>query len=103
MLHEIDHVVEDSEDPRDDVPGNCEAHLNRMRRELGLPVRNSYFFSFLPIRNDGNLISRFVRMGFDHDNGPASKKKRYWLVWDAAIVGGLASDAESARASRDIF
>jgi len=98
VLHEMDHVVENSEDPADDVAGDCEGHINRMRRELGLPVRNSYFFSFLPIRNDGNLISRFVRLEFEHDNG-----KRYWLIWDAAVVGGLTSDAESARASLDIF
>ena len=103
VLHEIDHVVEDSEDPENDVPGDCEAHINRMRRELGLPVRNSYFFSFLPVNSGSNQISRFVRLGFDDESNPASKKKRYWLVWDAALVGGLVSDAESARAFRDIF
>src|SRR5687767_6557847 len=26
VLHEIDHVVENSEDPQDNVPGDCEAH-----------------------------------------------------------------------------
>lgn len=103
VLHELDHVVENSEDPKDDVPGDCEGHINRMRRELGLPIRNSYFFSFLPVRNDANLISRFVRLGFEDDNGHASKRKRYWLIWDAAVVGGLTSDAESVRASFDIF
>jgi hypothetical protein len=103
VLHEIDHVVEDSEDPQDNVPGDCEAHINRMRRELGLPVRNSYFFSYLPVKNQGNVISRFVRLGFVDETAPASKKKRYWLLWDAALVGGVVSDAESARASFDIF
>jgi hypothetical protein len=103
VLHEIDHVVADSEDPQSDVPGDCESHINRMRRELGLPIRNSYFFSFLPIKNDGNLVSRFVRLGFEQDGGPSSKPRRYWLIWDAAVVGGLTSDAESARASFDIF
>jgi hypothetical protein len=103
VLHEIDHVVEDSEDPKDDVPGDCETHINRMRRELGLPVRNSYFYSFLPVKNAGNVISRFVRLGFDQENGPTSKKKRYWLLWDAALVGGISLDSESARASFDIF
>lgn len=102
VLHEIDHVVQDSEDPTNDVPGDCESHINRMRRELGLPVRNSYFYSFLPVKNTGTVISRFVRLGFDQD-GPASRKKRYWLVWDAALVGGVGSDSESARASLDIF
>jgi hypothetical protein len=103
VLHEMDHVVEESEDPRQDIPGDCEGRINRMRRELGLPVRNSYFFTLLPVRNDSNLISRFVRLGFDQENGPTSKRKRYWLVWDAALVGGLTSEAESARASFDIF
>lgn len=90
VLHEIDHVISDSADPlTQDVAGACEGHINKMRRELGLPVRNNYFFDYVPVRNDSNLISRFVRLGFDRESGPAAKKKRYWLVWDAAVVGGL--------------
>ncbi|HKR14081.1 MAG TPA: hypothetical protein VJT15_18605 [Pyrinomonadaceae bacterium] len=93
VLHEIDHVVEDSQDPTTDTSlGECEAHINEMRRELGLPTRNSYFFSFLPIKNDPNFMSRFVRLGFDHTNSASAKTKRYWLIWDAAIVGGLNPD-----------
>ena len=102
VLHEIDHVVEDSYDPQEDIAGDCEGHINRMRRELGLPVRNSYFFSFLPLRNDGNLVTRFVRLGFDQAGASSSKRKRYWLIWDAAVVGGLASDERVARVSCDI-
>jgi hypothetical protein len=101
VLHEIDHVVEDSEDPQEDVAGDCESHINRMRRELGLPVRNSYFFSFLPLKNDGYLVSRFVRLGFE-EAAPSAKRKRYWLIWDAAVVGGLTSDERVARVSCDI-
>ena len=98
VLHEIDHVVADSADPQENIVGDCENHINRMRRELGLPIRNSYFFTLLPIRNDSNLISRFVRLGFEQDTGPTSKRRRYWLVWDAAVVGGLpdASDITGA-------
>ena len=104
VLHEIDHVVENSEDPLEDsTAGDCEGHINRMRRELGLPVRNSYFYSFLPIKSDANLISRLVRLGFDQDDGRSAKTRRYWLIWDAAVVGGLSSERESARASFDIF
>lgn len=94
VLHEVDHVVQDSEDPKDDVPGDCEGHINRMRRELGLPVRNSYFFKFLPIKNDASLISRFVRLGFEQEERGSSKTKRYWLIWDAAVVGGLTDFSE---------
>lgn len=90
VLHEIDHAVVDSRDPThdDDVAGDCEDHINEMRRELGLPVRNSYFYTLLPVKNDSNFISRFVRLSFE-ENGPASKRRRYWLIWDAAVVGGL--------------
>ena len=95
VLHEVDHVVEGSEDPLDDVAGDCEGRINRMRRELGLPIRNSYFYSFLPIRNDANLISRFVRLGFEEEGGPTAKRRRYWLVWDAALVGGLPEASET--------
>ena len=96
VLHEIDHVVEDSRDPDHDTSlGDCESHINQMRRELGLPTRNSYFFSFLPVKNDANLVSRFVRLGFDHVNNSSTKRKRYWLIWDAAIVGGLNPDCLS--------
>lgn len=102
VLHEVDHVVEDSEDPLENVTGDCESHINQMRRELGLPTRNSYFYSFLPIKNDGILVSRFVRLGFDSDTANPSKRKRYWLIWDAAVVGGLPSDSGSV-ASVDIF
>ncbi|HEX2269353.1 MAG TPA: hypothetical protein VHH35_07460 [Pyrinomonadaceae bacterium] len=97
VLHEIDHVVQDSQDPKEDTSaGDCESHINKMRRELGLAVRNSYFFSYLPVKNDANLVSRFVRLGFDQVNTASAKRKRYWLIWDAAIVGGLDSDCAEA-------
>lgn len=90
VLHEIDHVVANSNDPeQDNDAGDCEDHINKMRRELGLPVRTNYFFTFLPVKNDSNLVSRLVRLGFDEETGPSSKRRRYWLVWDAAVVGGL--------------
>lgn len=90
VLHEIDHVISNSADPVvENTAGDCEGYINEMRRELGLPVRNNYFFDYLPVKNDSNLISRFVRLGFDYEGGPAAKKRRYWLIWDAAIVGGL--------------
>ena len=97
VLHEIDHVVSDSVDPRQGtLAGDCEGHINKMRRELGLPVRSSYFFSFLPVGTDGVFISRFVRLGFDHTNSGTAKTKRYWLIWDAAVVGGLETQTIAA-------
>ena len=97
-LHEIDHVVEDSQDPEHGMSaGDCETHINKMRRELGLPIRNGYFFTVLPTRNDPNFKSRLVRLGFDHVNSTAAKTKRYWLIWDAAVVGGVSEDCATAK------
>ena len=87
LLHEIDHVVKDSEDARDgNAAGECEEHINRMRREVGLPIRVDYFFSRAYLKADSNFNARYVRLSFER------QAKRYWLVWDATTVGGLLGD-----------
>lgn len=92
VLHELDHVVEDSLDPLSTTsPGECEAHVNQMRIELGLPVRIDYFFSSLPIKQDPQIITRFVRLRFEQA-ASTNKVKRYWIVWDATLVGGIGAD-----------
>ena len=98
VLHEIDHVVEDSVDPMfAGETGECESHINKMRQELGLPVRTDYYFSVLPVRSDSSfLISKFVRIGFDYHDRASGKTKRYWLLWDAVVVGGLESGVQTA-------
>lgn len=97
LLHEIDHVVEDSADAEYvDETGECESHINKMRQELGLPVRTDYYFSFLPVRSDSSLISKFVRLGFDYQDRTSGKTKRYWLLWDAVVVGGLPPGVQTA-------
>ena len=91
LLHEIDHVVRDSEDARDaKVVGDCEDHINRMRLEVGLPVRVDYFFSRAYVKADSNFNARYVRLSFER------QAKRYWLVWDATTVGGLLDDSQRA-------
>ena len=91
LLHEIDHVVRDSEDARDAKSvGECEDHINRMRLEVGLPVRVDYFFSRTYLKADSNFNARYVRLSFERE------AKRYWLVWDATTVGGLIGDSQRA-------
>ena len=92
VLHELDHIIADSHDPHSSLTsGECESHINNMRKEMDLPIRMDYFFSSLPVNPDPRLVSRFVRLRFEQRE--ASKKvKRYWIIWDAAIVGGLPSD-----------
>jgi hypothetical protein len=91
VLHEIDHVVRDSEDASDaKMTGECEDHINQMRLEVGLPVRVDYFFTPAYLKADANFNSRYVRLSFARD------AKRYWLVWDATTVGGLIAAGERA-------
>ena len=96
LLHELDHVVNDSVDavhPSDE--GVCESHINQMRRECGLPQRTDYFFSYLPLA-DAGFNTKLVRLAFEQADDSTSNKRRYWLVWDAKLVGGLVQDAKIA-------
>jgi len=97
LLHEIDHVVRDSEDAQDQTAiGECEDHINRMRLELGLPVRVDYFFSRAYLKADANFSARYVRLSFERRDELSLQTKRYWLVWDAMTVGGLLGDGQRA-------
>ena len=97
LLHELDHVVSDTADSEsEDDLGECEVHINAMRAEVGLPVRARYFFKPSPLKPDPNFRSRFVRLPFEQRDTASNKTKRYWLTWDAAVVGGLSNDKQSA-------
>ena len=90
VLHELDHIVNDSPDAT--LPGEtgeCEAHINQMRRECNLPQRADYFYTLSPLTENTVFMTRLVRLAFELDESPTNKKKRYWLVWDARVVGGL--------------
>jgi hypothetical protein len=45
LLHELGHGVLRLHDPagKEDPLGECERHINKIRRELGLPERESYY------------------------------------------------------------
>src|SRR5690349_978783 len=93
LLHELDHVVSDTADTEsEDDLGECEVHINAMRKEVGLPVRASYFFKASPLKTDPNFRSRFVRLPFEQRDTASNKTKRYWLTWDALVVGGVTKD-----------
>ena len=97
LLHEIDHVVNDSEDTNDEKAiGECEDHINQMRLEVGLPVRAGYFFSRAYLKADANFNARYVRLSFERRDETSLQTKRYWLVWDAVSVGGLIGDSQRA-------
>jgi hypothetical protein len=58
-----------------------------MRRECGLAERAEYFCTPLPGTWHGEFKTRFVRLAFEWRAEVSIK--RYWLVWDASLVGGL--------------
>ena len=88
FLHEVQHVVNDSEDARNlSEVGECEDEINKMRSELDLPVRTTYFYSAIPAKVNPEFNTRLVRLGFEKRDG--LRTRRYWLIWDAATVGGL--------------
>jgi hypothetical protein len=87
LMHELDHVVNDSHDSASlGKSGECEDHINQMRRECNLPVRADYFFTLFPVSGNTDFQTRLVRLPFEQSE-PGSKKKRYWLLWDASAVG----------------
>jgi hypothetical protein len=98
VLHEIAHVVHDSADAEEgaDEPGACETLINRMRRECGLAERAEYFFDFFPGQQRTAFTTRFVRLAFDLQAPQKKKKKRYWLMWDASLVGGIEASKQIA-------
>ncbi len=98
LLHELDHVVADSSDASAlGETGECEAHINQMRRECGLPERADYFSTLLPLNRDGSFMTKLVRIAFDRQEAQANKKKRYWVIWDASVVGGLGQNEIALR------
>jgi hypothetical protein len=90
LLHELDHVVNDDADATSlGETGECEARINEMRRECNLPQRADYFSTLLPLAAESAFMTRFVRLAFEQQQPPANKKKRYWVIWDANVIGGL--------------
>jgi len=90
VLHEIDHAVNDSLDAiAAGQAGECEEHVNQMRRECHLPVRREYYYTFFSQSAESDFKTKFVKLAFEQNETSAARHLRYWLVWDAQLVGGL--------------
>ena len=97
VLHELDHVVSDSTDSDEQgLLGECETHINAMRREIGLPVRADYFYIESTLKADPNFNSKLVRLSFEQYDSNKLRTRRYWIVWDARVVGGLITTNQTA-------
>lgn len=97
FLHEVDHVVADSRDAEEQgLIGDCESHINVMRSEIGLPLRVEYFFTESHLKTNPNFGNKLVRLAFEHYDANNSRTRRYWLMWDSNVVGGLSTNAQTA-------
>lgn len=97
LLHELEHVANDSHDAAAfGETGECEQVINQMRVECNLPQRVDYFYTFSPLTQKSTFPTRLVRLAFEEAR-PGAKKRRYWIVWDANLVGGLERSKELAE------
>jgi hypothetical protein len=97
LLHELDHVANDSDDAAVfGETGECEARINEMRLECNLPQRTDYFYTALPLTQNTAFSTKLMRLAFEQAEVGSTKKRRYWIVWDANLVGGLDRQNEVA-------
>jgi hypothetical protein len=97
LLHELDHIVNNTADAvSHGETGECEDHINQMRLECNLPLRTDYFYTLLPLSAGSTFMTRFVRLGFEQEEPQTKKKKRYWVIWDTNVVGGLEANQLAA-------
>src|SRR5262249_33704248 len=98
FLHELDHVVNDLSDSASPTEtGDCESHINLMRRELDLPIRADYYYALFPDSERSEFRTRLARLAFDQTDATTKKRHRYWVMWDASVVGGVNSQIAAAR------
>jgi len=98
FLHELDHVINDLSDSTSPAAtGECEAHLNVMRHELDLPIRADYFYELFPNSERSEFRTRFVRLAFEQKDAVTKKRRRYWVMWDATVVGGVNPQIATGR------
>jgi hypothetical protein len=94
VLHELAHAVWQLKDARarDEEPGECEDYINEIRRELGMPERQSYFARLrtnstgYPGGNHQLAELTFARRRLSHGK---LKQAYAYLQWDAQTVGEL--------------
>ncbi len=89
LLHELTHGVLKLQDPRGEMDrlGECDAHVNQMRRELQLPERLYYHPR---VRVVENLDGRFVFASLEFAGSNAHATEKYRLTWRADQVSPLA-------------
>jgi len=101
LLHELEHAANDLQDSTSlNEQGECEEKINQMRRECNLPERSEYFSTLFPHSEETAFMTRLARLAFDQTDPVTHKHRRYWIIWDATLVGGLPEPLPVARVVR---
>lgn len=95
LLHELGHAVLELRDsaPRAKTAGDCEAYINGIRRELGIPQRRHYTADlYRRARFQSGLTITVAELTFEEISTSAHTEKhgssrRFYLRWDAQQVG----------------
>lgn len=88
ILHELCHVALELRDPSEEgeAAGDCERHINRIRRELGMLERQRYVANVYNERSTNPLAGIIAELTFAQIR-PGVKTKRLFLTWDVRKVG----------------
>jgi hypothetical protein len=87
VIHELGHAVLGLSDSYDNLPGDCEEMVNRIRRELNLPERQTYIARV----NSAALSARTGRaeLIFKSKVGNSDPGSIFRLSWDTRLVGQI--------------
>ena len=106
LLHELGHGVLKKRDllTKVDKLGECERHVNLIRRELGLPERESYqsrgFMAVSPGSSAESLQAEFTFSMIDPQSG---KKKTFYVRFDVDRVCDVAKIRSLPPGRAEIF
>ncbi len=105
ILHELGHAVLKLHDAVDEGsgPGECEDYVNRVRRELNLPVRMNYVAKLFQMRNRASQLPiEEAELTFtDPDRAMSGRRpKLFSLNWEAARVGPVRQAALAPSIAR---
>lgn len=89
LLHELVHGVLKLSDPEGRINqiGDCDAHVNQMRRELGLPERLYYHPTIKLVKLTGRRVI-YALLQF----GPNPARPQYHLIWQVSLVSPRAKN-----------
>lgn len=105
VLHELAHAVLGLHDTIEeaDSPGECEAHINRIRRELNLPERRHYIArTFLMAASTSYKTTRHAELSFAQTVAEQGRVKleKLHLNWEAERVGPIKNVSFKSPAAR---